>query len=93
MADDRFFVDQRVGIIAVRDRAQTEPDYQGLHSDTKGVVWSANGKLRDGPQCPTCKRSHGQEWFIPDAVIEEASQKCRELNQQHAEAAAAWPQE
>lgn len=93
MSNERFFVDQRVGIIAVRDRTKTDPDYQGLHRDTEGVVWSASGELRDGPQCPTCKRSHGKEWFLPDAVIEEASRRCKELNQHHTESVAARPQE
>jgi len=39
---ERFFVDERTGCIAVRDRSNTRPEYQGLHSDTKGVVkyWS-----------------------------------------------------
>lgn len=34
----RFFVDERAGCIAVRDREKTNPSYQGLHADTPGVV-------------------------------------------------------
>ena len=39
----RFFVDERAGIVAVRDRTSTDPDYQGLHISTTGVVWSRMG--------------------------------------------------
>lgn len=35
---NRFFVDERVGCIAVRDKFRTDPEYRGLHRDTEGVV-------------------------------------------------------
>lgn len=38
MAEKRYYVDLRRGCMAVRDREQTEPDYPGLHFDTKGVL-------------------------------------------------------
>lgn len=41
--NERFFVDQRCGCIAVRDRLLTDPEYQGLHHDTMGVVWFEMG--------------------------------------------------
>lgn len=34
----RYFVDERSGCIAIRDRWNTNPEYQGLHSDTEGVM-------------------------------------------------------
>lgn len=40
----RYFVDTRSGIIAVRDRFYTDPDYNGLHNDTPGVVKAWTGK-------------------------------------------------
>lgn len=47
-AERRYFVDKRVGCIAVRDRLQTDPDYPGLHSDTRGVVRYWPGQRRRG---------------------------------------------
>lgn len=40
---DRFFVDERGGCIAVRDRKNTDPDYQGLHSYARDVVHYVHG--------------------------------------------------
>ena len=41
---NRYFVDERAGCVAVRDRDETEPDYPGLHCDTKGVVFYRHGR-------------------------------------------------
>ena len=34
----RYFVDERSGCVAVRDKKYTDPEYRGLHDDTRGVV-------------------------------------------------------
>lgn len=41
----RFFIDERVGCIAVRDKKHPsyDPDYQGLHNDTADVIFYAHG--------------------------------------------------
>jgi hypothetical protein len=45
----RFFIDERVGCIAVRDRKhpQHDPDYPGLHNDTIDVVFYAHGNKNE----------------------------------------------
>lgn len=45
----RFFIDERVGCIAVRDRKHPEynPDYPGLHNDTADVIFYAHGSRTD----------------------------------------------
>jgi len=45
----RFFVDERAGCIAVRDRLHPryDPSYQGLHSDTVDVIFYAHGSNVD----------------------------------------------
>lgn len=63
---ERYFVDKRVGCVAVRDRELTDPEYQGLHHDTPGVlafymgVWS------------------GSEWSIRQSSVS-ACEKLAEL--------------
>lgn len=51
---ERYFVDERSGCIAVRDRENTDPDYPGLHSDTTGVVAYWHGRVVEGERCETC---------------------------------------
>jgi len=45
----RFFIDERVGCIAVRDKKHPEhnPDYPGLHNDTADVIFYAHGSRTD----------------------------------------------
>lgn len=58
----RFFIDKRVGCIAVRDRKhpQHNPDYQGLHHNTADVIFYAHGN-------PTEKG-----WDVDEIFIEKA---------------------
>jgi len=72
---ERYFVDERVGCIAVRDRENTDPDYNGLHSDTKGVVKFWEG-IHKYPTC-TCGNS---EYQIPNEIRENAYDFCATLN-------------
>lgn len=51
---ERYFVDERSGCIAVRDRESTDPTYPGLHSDTTGVVGYWHGRVTEGERCPHC---------------------------------------
>lgn len=65
----RFFIDERIGCIAVRDRELTEPDYPGLHPDTCGVVKYWHGIQADGGV-----------WALTAASIDEAHRLCELLN-------------
>lgn len=77
-AQERFFVDERSGCIAVRDREQTDPEYQGLHSDTEGVVWFSMFPMVE-VKCECCGHVR-QEWNAPQSLLDDAAQRCREFN-------------
>lgn len=64
----RYFVDSRIGCIAVRDREKTDPDYPGLHQDTEGVVWYRHGQKGD------------DVWWVAPDDITEANVVCDRLN-------------
>jgi hypothetical protein len=85
VAGDRFFIDERIGCIAVRDREQSNPEDRGLEKDTPGVVkfWMGN-KVNE--LCPTCLRVVSSSWEINEDFKKEASKLCRELNDQVQEA-------
>lgn len=69
----RFFVDIRIGCLAVRDRQHTDPDYQGLHNDTPGVVRYWHGVQNDiGDRLNV--------WTVDDEDIAAANALCDELN-------------
>ena len=68
--DKRYFVDERSGIVAVRDRYFTDREYNGLHSDTNGVVKSWGGVYNS-------KFGH---WSVPRASVQEAVKMCASLN-------------
>ena len=76
---ERYFVDQRGGCIAVRDRELTDPYYQGLHSDTTGVVWYAHGQMVR-VCCPTCNHITHSHWEVSDTKLKEAQRVCAQLN-------------
>ena len=70
---ERYFVDRRVGSIAVRDREFTDPTFRGLYSDTPGVV-----KYWIGTYYENCGKVG---WDIPVEYEEEALFLCKELNE------------
>ncbi len=69
MGDERYYTDERVGCIAVMDRTKIDHDYNGLHSDSPGVVvyW------------PGAKEDDGT-WCVPAAFCKAASMTRDELN-------------
>jgi hypothetical protein len=75
---NRYFVDERGGCIAVRDRTLTDPEYQGLHEDTTGVMWFEMGERVEG-RCPTCGHDRGKGWNISDAQREYAAKVATQL--------------
>lgn len=78
---ERYFVDERGGCIAVRDRQHVEydPDYQGLHPDTPSVVFYRGGQQVQH-RCETCKQITHTTWMMrPDDVVA-AHAECERLN-------------
>jgi len=76
----RYFVDDRSGCIAVRDRTLTDPDYPGLHEDTTGVVRYWHGNLAPKIVCPICHHARSNGWVISDTVKLAAQKLCDSLN-------------
>lgn len=76
---ERYFVDGRVGCIAVRDRRYTDPTYQGLHADTAGVVahWQGERKTKT---CPTCGHVGFDTWAVTEEHRQAAHELCAKLN-------------
>jgi hypothetical protein len=66
---DRFYVDERVGCLAVRDRNKDDEWSPGLHQDMDGVMayWSGQYDGEGG-------------WRILDWQREKAETLCNELN-------------
>ena len=77
----RYFVDDRVGCVAVVDRLESDSNYPGLHPDTKGVMkfWS---KGRVEKKCPTCGHATS-DWSDGDLEIAEANTLAHKLNLEH----------
>lgn len=71
MSKERFFVDERVGCVAVRDRKHPEydPDYNGLHCDTPDVVFYDHGTRNN------------DEWTVSTRSVVQANEICKHLNE------------
>lgn len=76
--EPRYFVDDRTGCIAVRDRRWTDPEYQGLHRDTVGVVrfWM---KHQREVRCEACNQRIRFE-FVDGEEVAEANALAERLN-------------
>ena len=78
MKEKRFFVDDRCGCVAVRDREKYDPEEPHLDSDVIDVVWFRMKKLI--PQrCDKCYQSIQGKWDDEDSV-DEAIRECEKLN-------------
>lgn len=66
----RFFLDERVGCIAIRDTQHPDYDveHQGLDSELPDVVEFEMGKLINN------------EWVVPEDVVNSFKERCRLLN-------------
>ena len=84
---DRYFIDERGGCIAVRDREDTNPDDHGLHPETQGVVkyWHGEPTTQKGRAC-----RHGSlgGWVVLEYDKAEAERICDSLNSIRRKAAA-----
>jgi hypothetical protein len=79
MDKPRYFVDERVGCIAVRDRTKVDPNHNGLHSDMACVVMYFGGVLIPG-KCPTCNQTYGGCWSVTQEQRMLAQYECDRLN-------------
>lgn len=79
MKEPRYFIDERGGCIAVRDRENTDPEYNGLHHDTQGVVKYWHGR-EVHEACPECGNERPIGWAVSAAAKAEAILLCAELN-------------
>ena len=85
---DRYYLDRRVGCVAVRD-SRVMVEENGLHSDSEGVVkfWMGEVKVPDKHHCPLCGTYHeiaafGMNWTVSEEIIKEATKFCEDLNNQ-----------
>ena len=77
----RYFIDERVGCLAVMDRTAVDPDGRhGLDPDISGVVKFWQGETVKLPDCPLCNHSRGGQWSIPESIKKEAKELCDQLN-------------
>ena len=76
---NRYFVDERGGCVAVRDRTLTDPENPGLHPDTTGVIkfWAGTFHKRE---CKECKVVRSQGWTVNQKDVGAAHALCAELN-------------
>ena len=76
---ERYYVDERVGCIAIMDRNKVDPDYNGLDEFTSGVVefWLGEPAIKT---CPTCghETKNGRE--VTDEQREKALKICEDTN-------------
>ncbi len=75
----RYYIDERVGCMAVRDRTLGGGHELGLHHDTTGVLSYWSGAPKTKP-CLTCGHKSSDGWTIPDDFRQEAEAECKRLN-------------
>ena len=76
---NRFFVDERGGCIAVKDRENTDPEDHCLHPDTKGVVKYWHGQKSE-MTCENCGHKNFACWYVKDCDKVAARTLCDQLN-------------
>ena len=80
MKKERYFIDERSGCMAVRDRTLIgDLRSSGLHSNYPCVVKWWDGVILE-KTCPTCKHKTSGGWSIPGTSRAEAQELCRTLN-------------
>lgn len=76
--EKRYYIDERSGCIAVRDRTK-DGDSPGLHPDTRGVVQFWMG-FQETVKCPTCGHQAQGAWTVPPETRGAAEQLAATLN-------------
>jgi len=79
--NERYFVDERVGMVAIRDRFHPEYDKErsGLNSQMPDVFISWAG-TQVSVICKECGHTKYKEWRVDPAVVKIAENMCAELN-------------
>ena len=77
--ENRYYVDERSGCVAVMDRRLINKHYNGLHSDTEGVVKYWHG-TQQHKTCPTCGHIYSCGWMVDDDSLKAAHEVCDEMN-------------
>lgn len=77
--EDRYFVDERAGCIAIRDSSLTSREGPGLHHEMESVVWYRAGVPKT-ERCATCGHERYSGYMIPDSAVRLAHEECRKLN-------------
>lgn len=77
----RYYIDERVGCMAVRDRECDAPSVEepGLWPETTGVVRFFSGVQRQ-KTCPTCGHKSAGGWTIEESDRAHAEELCDSLN-------------
>ena len=76
---NRYYIDERSGCIAVCARERTDPDYNGLHADTEGVVQYWDGR-RTEKKCSECGHVQFSGWEVSEDDRLAAAELCARLN-------------
>ncbi len=76
---ERYYIDERPGCVALRDRTLDDPAILGLDEDTPGVVryWYANIKRT---QCKECGTENGWYWKVRSEDLRKALDLRSQLN-------------
>ena len=77
---ERYYVDERVGCIAIRDRTLVDPEDSGLESDSPDVIKFWMGELVESWPCPTCGHSAEIHWTVKEEDKQAAEELCKQLN-------------
>lgn len=76
----RFFIDERIGCIAVRDSSLMNEDSGNcLERESDGVVWFRMGH-HSVRYCEKCHQATGSDWTISDVMRTQAQEECDRLN-------------
>ena len=77
-----FYIDERVGCVAVRDR-RVPCRSEGLMPDLPGVVkyWSGERVMRI---CTKCQHEVFMHWNVSQESLSQATELCKKLNQEDA---------
>ena len=93
MIKHRYYIDRRIGCIAVCDAVEAkriiEEEFNGMHTpalclESSHVIklWNA---IRKSHICSECHQNVDDGWAFPENVFEEAQQLCDKLNQEHSQ--------
>ena len=82
MGKERYYVDERICCIAVRDRTLDSEHEPGLHSYTTGVIQYWHGTQKEPTPCPTCGHKGLSPRMVSDDIKAEAEVLCNKMNKE-----------